>query len=526
MNLLGAVTQLDGMHVVSRGSVFPRPEVVGSVAAAAVARRSPVPARFHSLQPGCCRLSVTPSSGGDALLFVHLSDIHFDHRHVFDPDRGVRDALLEDLDRQVQALGPASAVLVSGDIAYGGKAADYELAAKWLEEVCGAAGCAPRSVMVCPGNHDVNQDVADGELVGGLRALIRSAEPLNVADEAARWSRHDKILGRVIADTSSAVQIGGPFVEYNDFAARFGCGCDPSAKQLFWEKSFLLGQLTVRVRGLNSALLSSRGDDRQNLYVGCHATDFEREPDVLRIVMCHHPENWLMDGRSVRDRLDEACQIQLFGHEHDARLLATDRFVRIFAGALQPDRSGSPWCPAYNLIRVEEIDGGERPMVRVEVHARDWQSRPAQFAPHHFEDGEPVRVSRVVLPHRRRPRVWPPGPLVQPALPEAPAMDAIADSAPPSMDTGERTEAVPMPEEDYQAVLSPELSWRFFRLPPHRRRAMIKKLHLESPSDKGLPDFAKMEHSLKRAQSTGRIPELMAELATAEEQLDTAGKVA
>ena len=459
------------------------------------------------------------------MLLVHLSDIHFDHRHKFDPDRRVRDALLEDLDRQVQVLGRACAILVSGDIAFGGKTEDYGLAAEWLEKVCKVAGCDPESVMVCPGNHDVDQDVAAEELVAGLRASIRAARPLDVADESVKWSEHDRVLGRIVADTASAVNIGKPLLQYNDFAARFGCGYDPSASQLYWEKSMPLGQLTIRIRGLNSAMLSSRGNDKNQLYVGGHATDFEREPDIVRIVMCHHPENWLMDGKAVRDRLDEACQIQLFGHEHDSRVLPTDRYVKIFAGALQPERTAGPWCPAYNLISVTEAVGEPRPTVRVEVRARDWHSRPAQFAPHHFEDGDPVRVCKIVLPHRRREPTWA-NPTVQPPVAETATVTERSLAMPRSADTGERTEAAPMAEDDQPVLLSPELSWRFFRLPPHRRRAIIKNLRLGSASDSALPDFAKMEHSLRRAESLGCIRELSAEVTQAERQADPAGKVA
>lgn len=58
------------------------------------------------------------------LRLIHLSDIHFSNRIAqigFDPDEYIRNELKIDVHRQCETLGPASAVLVSGDIAYAGK---------------------------------------------------------------------------------------------------------------------------------------------------------------------------------------------------------------------------------------------------------------------------------------------------------------------------------------------------------------------------------------------------------------------
>ncbi len=449
------------------------------------------------------------------MLFVHLSDIHFNHTLAFDPDQATRDALLDDLDRQLRRIdADAAAILVPGDIAYAGKAADYALAATWLEEVCHVAGCCPQSVMVCPGNHDVDQEVAAGALVSGLRAQLRGPS-LPVGDQAADWSDHDTRLEKFMATPASAVELGRPLVDYNDFASRFGCGCDPSARQLFWEKEFPLGGLRLSIRGISSALISSREDSEGNLYVGGRATLFRREPDVARLVMCHHPTNWMMDGPAVRDRLNDGCQVQLFGHEHDSRTVDTPRYIQVFAGALQPERKRAPWRPAYNIISIEEAAGRGRPSIAVEVIARDWQSRPAQFSPHLFEDGEATKKCVIALPLTRRPRlpaIPVPGVQATPGVPagSTEAADLVAQEG------GVREEEPTVTAEQDAARLSPEIAWRFFRLPPHRRRAIIAALNLAVPAEDGLPDFARMEHSLRRAEEAGRMVELLAELGRVE----------
>ena len=96
------------------------------------------------------------------LRFVHLSDIHFSNKAVnvgFNPDRVLREAVVADIKKQREKLGPMTAILVSGDIAYAGKKDEYEDAAKWLDEITLAAGCGLTDVWLCPGNHDIDQAV-------------------------------------------------------------------------------------------------------------------------------------------------------------------------------------------------------------------------------------------------------------------------------------------------------------------------------------------------------------------------------
>jgi hypothetical protein len=97
------------------------------------------------------------------LTFIHLSDIHFvrdfSGRNAFDIDRFVRNELVRDARRVVGPLGQISGILVSGDIAFAGKAGDYETALGWLAELSEAVNCPPGLVWCVPGNHDVDRSV-------------------------------------------------------------------------------------------------------------------------------------------------------------------------------------------------------------------------------------------------------------------------------------------------------------------------------------------------------------------------------
>ena len=51
------------------------------------------------------------------------------------------------------------AILVGGDIAYRGAAAEYDAALAWLEELAKECGCPMERVFVIPGNHDVDRSI-------------------------------------------------------------------------------------------------------------------------------------------------------------------------------------------------------------------------------------------------------------------------------------------------------------------------------------------------------------------------------
>ena len=97
-----------------------------------------------------------------AMLLLHISDIHFKKTEVDqpdDPNRALRNDMIGDVKKMRAEIGrPADGILFSGDVAYAGKAEEYDFAYAWLEsELCPAAGCPIENVFVIPGNHDVDR---------------------------------------------------------------------------------------------------------------------------------------------------------------------------------------------------------------------------------------------------------------------------------------------------------------------------------------------------------------------------------
>src|SRR5438093_3391241 len=89
------------------------------------------------------------------LAFIHLSDIHFRQGRAgdaHDEDKLLRHELELDLRRVRTRFEHFDGLIVSGDVAFGGKAEEYEYATSWLESVRELVGCPTEAGMVIPGN--------------------------------------------------------------------------------------------------------------------------------------------------------------------------------------------------------------------------------------------------------------------------------------------------------------------------------------------------------------------------------------
>jgi len=76
------------------------------------------------------------------LTFVHLSDIHFsagDNNSQFDLNQQIRRALLEDLPTRPGGTD-YDGLLITGDIAFGGKKDQYETTKGFLADVYACTG--------------------------------------------------------------------------------------------------------------------------------------------------------------------------------------------------------------------------------------------------------------------------------------------------------------------------------------------------------------------------------------------------
>jgi hypothetical protein len=120
--------------------------------------------------------------------------------------------------------------------------------------------------------------------------------------------------------------------------------------------------------------------------------------DVVNLVLCHHPPDWFMDQDDVRDAICDRAAIHLFGHMHRQRVTQDPNYIRLAAGAVNPDRNEAGWQSGYDLIRVEVTGVGQDRAVEIEAHLLEWQSNREQYRPALTRQGEAVVRHRISIP--------------------------------------------------------------------------------------------------------------------------------
>lgn len=427
------------------------------------------------------------------LLLLHISDIHFRRTDVGqpdDPNRGLRNDLIRDVRAMRERLGrPVDGILLSGDIAFAGKAQEYDFAYKWLEEeLCPVAGCRIQDVFVIPGNHDVDRAAEVGPAQVAARASLRAIAAAQADAEIRKWLR----------DRTSANVIFGPIENYNRFAANFLCALRPyidgdedaqngdlPARPFARRDLPLNDGSTLRLWGFNTVLVCGADDAEGNMLVDPAASQIEIEDGVTHLVMCHHPFGWLKNKRAFEDRLNTVAKIQLFGHEHTRRVEEGRRYLRIRAGALQPDRDEADWKPGYNWIEISVASSGATRKLDVRLWVR--MHEVAQFIPVPDPDGNEVWKNSYDLPSWSSPARPAPAPTAQ-----EPAVQALES---------------PMTDPP-TAVTVRSVTIKLFKLKEHEQRRVIAKLELDRPGDRDLKDYEVAINAVRRSKDDGKLEQL------------------
>src|SRR5664279_4115068 len=94
-------------------------------------------------------------------VILHLSDLHFDSLETEDVAQARRAVALQGLIRALRQLFDIEpelrpgAICISGDIAYRGSRADYDLAEVWIQQLLQVLDLMPTDIIASAGNHDI-----------------------------------------------------------------------------------------------------------------------------------------------------------------------------------------------------------------------------------------------------------------------------------------------------------------------------------------------------------------------------------
>lgn len=250
---------------------------------------------------------------------LHLTDLHFGVEPSPTGDRAstVLAQRRNTLDRLLTALAELEeswkpqVVVVSGDLGWAGRPADYQRAAEWISRLLESLSLTSTELVLCAGNHDVDRNVAE------FFSLPENAD------------RADRLL-RVEALS----MIGQSFEAYASFHRNLGV----PQLQLGPELSVLAGVREVaglRFVVLNSAWFCRNDADRGNLFLGFPqlevmeaAGDLPRsdhyDEETVTLGVLHHPKEWLNDAENhaygdrpaAYNELARRTHLLLSGHTH------------------------------------------------------------------------------------------------------------------------------------------------------------------------------------------------------------------
>ena len=438
------------------------------------------------------------------LLFVHLSDIHFGAEGAVlqGPNAAARDRTLEDLADGFEALGRPDAILVTGDIAFGGKSDQYAIATEFLELAAQAVGIESARVQVVPGNHDV-----DWDKVGYSVQMVRAA----IKEEAVYGDsiRADELLHDYLVNDQSD-PLFAPMDAYQAFAARYDCHV--SGEKPYWDQTFKLGKHSqLLMRGLTTSLVSDKTDIKANLLVGTGQAQIRRPKNAVAMALAHHPPDWWAEADLSLPMMRDIVSLALFGHKHTADVSMGNNCVTIVAGAVNPERHGG-WHPEYNWLRLAlEDETGENPALKVSIWPRRFDQPRNRFMSGGDAGGWEPEENRVGL-------------LRFSSLPPV-GLDAVRDAGEVEMEEAEvsvsnaihelpenvvrRTVRTPLEAEDGEIEPRRNVLYDFFRLGYVQRQQVMLQFELLRDGDDELTLSDLQVAVVERAKEQGTLDALI-----------------
>ena len=239
---------------------------------------------------------------------LHISDLHIKE----DPEEGfdrqvVLDPLIQRVRHDLEKGFQPEMVVVTGDIAFKGIEGEYALARRFFDDLLGALGFSDAHLFIVPGNHDVNR---------------KKYRPKDIPE-------YDNMreLNLELADEDYRADLLKGMGDYFDFIEEYYPHLRSIEKRLVpfvYVHEARCGK-KIGLVGLNSAWMCRLSDDERTIAVGEYqiqkaiAALEEQRPMDLRLMLMHHPLDWLwpVDRNICRTYMD-GC-ILMAGHLHESR---------------------------------------------------------------------------------------------------------------------------------------------------------------------------------------------------------------
>ncbi len=261
-----------------------------------------------------------------------LSDLHFNYKEHYCNDTAAysrHKTCLDNLSKKIEKIHKEEwkidCIAITGDVGYQGHPEDYVKAKKWLVDLTNRLGIDPRDVVICPGNHDIDQN-----------NLFVPSYP------TSKKEANDQLK------VENLDEMKHPFIAFENFQRdfckipfRLGFDTDPEdhSQQTPFYENFLVGQKIVKrisFISLNSAwYCRDSKTDKNKLWLGLpqfyameaagQLMDYENCDDhPITVALFHHPPALLhrndgTDYLGTYEQLVDKSNFILTGHIHELR---------------------------------------------------------------------------------------------------------------------------------------------------------------------------------------------------------------
>ena len=284
----------------------------------------------------------------NTITWLHVSDLHFRTSQAYDANVVLR-ALLRDVAERIEQEGLQPDFLaVSGDIAFSGQPAEYDLARRFFDDLLRTTELPKERLFLVPGNHDVNRSL-----------VSRGAQ--GIGDSLT----DRKSANAVLSNPRDRRLMFARFEGYAAFVNDYLGGHSPfDDEHYFYVRTLDLAGRRIALLGLNSAWLCASDEDKANgLLIGerqARAALEGAEGAGLKIALLHHPFDWLreFDQDDSAAMLLDSCDFILHGHLHRAamaQLISPDSGAMVIAGGACYETRQYP--NSYNFCRLDLAAG-------------------------------------------------------------------------------------------------------------------------------------------------------------------------
>ncbi len=264
------------------------------------------------------------SSGNSPVRILHLSDIHFRADKAWDSDPVLRH-LADFIRTEVRQGMTPDLVAITGDLAYSGKAEEYQTRRKrkpdespasvreWLDGDLWPVlspdpdQSLPRDrLLLVPGNHDADR--------GRVGRGVRHIQDGLLADKS------QEAIAELLQDEAERDMVLKRHASYLDF---YGAWLGEPQPLPWWQRTIQIRGERLHVAGLDSAWMACGATDRGRLLLGryqIHQTVLH--PDGAgadwRLALLHHPWDYLaeFDTHEARQDIHLHRELLLRGHLH------------------------------------------------------------------------------------------------------------------------------------------------------------------------------------------------------------------